>query len=150
MGKNGFQNPNMALFYGCCIIALGIVIAGLVIARQIPDVMHGSLHGSFSGTLIDGGGSQREFMNEWEAAGFLSMTIEQFRSLVESGELGGTYAVFQVEQYVWDHEIHEFHAEPAGAAPAPTPMPVIASTVIEDHRVFSREKLTKWLHERME
>ena len=154
MDKFGFQNPNIVLFLGCCVVALGIVIAGFVIAGQIPDVMHGSLHGSFSGTLVDGGGSQREFMSEWEAAGFLLMTIEQFRSLAESGELTGTYAVFQVERYVWEWEVLEFYAERAGVGSdvgaMPVPAQVIAGTVIEDHRVFSRERLSEWLIARME
>ena len=96
-----FQNFGFSLFLGCCVVALGIIIAGLIIARQIPDTLHGSLHGSFSGTLMDGADSPREFMSKWEAARFLMMTYEQLGSLIDSGELNGTYAVFQVEEHVW-------------------------------------------------
>ena len=145
----GFRNFGFSLFLGCCVVALGIIIAGHTIARQIPDTLHGSLHGSFSGTLMDGSDSPREFMSKWEAARFLRMAYEQLDSLIDSGELDGTYAVFQVEEHVWHMVEHPGEAI-GGNIVAPTLAPVIAETIIRYHRVFSRERLSEWLHGRME
>jgi len=148
---------NWALFLGCGVVALAIIIAGQSIARQIPHTLHGSMHGSFSGTLMDGNNSS-EFISEWEAATFLRLEHAEFTNLLESGELSGTYTVFSVERMVWstvgDSELFEF-VHPDGRrgsiqAVAPVPAQQIEyEMVMVDHRVFSRERLTEWLHERI-
>ena len=149
------QNVSAALFRGCCVIALSIVIAAFVIARQIPHSLHGNLHGIFSGTLMDGGGSFRDFMSEWEAANFLMMSPEQLERIIESGELRGTYTTFQIEHMVWrgpERPGEWIISGDVAAEPVPTPIPAPFEfdIVIVDHRVFSRERLTEWLHVRMD
>ena len=146
-----FQNFNMALFLGCCMVALSILVAGLVIARQIPDSLHGSLHGSFSGTLIDSGGSFREFMSEWEAANFLMISDRELERIIESGELSGTYAVFQVERIILRASERSREWVVGGAiAEFAVPERIEYDTVIVDQRVFSRERLAEWLLNRMD
>jgi len=153
------RNFNWALFLGCGVVALAIIIAGQSIARQIPHTLHGSMHGSFSGTLMDGNNSS-EFISEWEAATFLRLEHAEFIDLLEAGELSGTYTVFSVERMVWsaigDFDLIEFvHPDGRrGSIQAGAPMPVQErqmeyEMVIVDHRVFSRERLTEWLHERI-
>ena len=152
--KSGrLQNFNTALFLGCCVVALSIFATGHVIASRLPHSLHGNLHGSFSGTLTDGAGSFREFMSEWEAADFLLMSHEEFERIIQSGELEGTYTTFQTERYV--ARVSEIDDDwPAGSiptGPVPTPLPRVEHVAeVVDMRIFSRERLTHWLFERMD
>jgi hypothetical protein len=144
--SNKFQNFNFALFLGCCMVALSIFIAGLLIARQLPDSLHGNFHGSFSGTLTDSGSSFREFMSEWEAANFLMMSQAELEVIIESGELRGTYTVFQVERNVLrDPERSGEWAIGGNFAEIEMPRRVEFDTILACQRVFSRERLSEWL-----
>ena len=153
--KKKVQSFNTALFLGCCIMALSILISAIVIANNLPNSLHGNLHGNLTGTFIDGGGSFREFMSEWEAARFLGLWHEDLESIIESGELSGTYTIFQVERNIMVGYSREWSTADdvfgvAGAvSPVVEPPPLVWETVIVDHRVFSRERLTEWLLERM-
>jgi hypothetical protein len=144
-------NFNLSLFLGCGLIALSILIAGLVIARKMPDSLHGNLSGSFSGVLTDGSGSSaREFMSEWEAAAFLTIPYDDFMVIAESGELDGVFAVFEVhrtELRAW----HEHVEQAAGGGPSEIELPqrVEYVTILTKQRVFSREKLAEWVLGRM-
>ena len=140
------SNFNWALFWGCCVISLSIflsiIFAGLMIAGQMPQ----SLHGHFAGTLVDGGNHPPgEFMSEWSAARFIEMTHEEFTGIIESGELSGTYTVFQVEREVWlpwdDYMLWDADL---------ATVPVEYEIVTVDHRVFSRERLVEWLQQRID
>ena len=145
------QGFNSALFLGCCAIAASILISGFIIAGRIPSSLHGNLHGSFSGTLTDGG-SSNEFLSEWEAAGFLRIGNDELERIVQAGELDGAYAVFQVERRLW----REVEFEPQvttghrNLTPAPPSVPLEYDIILEDQRVFSRERLAQWLHGRMD
>jgi hypothetical protein len=140
---------NWALFLGCCVIALSIYSAGGRIATRIPHSLHGNLHGNFSGTLTGNNDSFQEFMSEWEAARFLGMSRDEFTNIVATGELSGTYTVFQVERTVWNSSggfVVTMHGSDGLAAV----QPIEQETVIVDHRVFSRERLVEWLLNRMD
>jgi len=156
---------NWALLIGCFAIALGIFLAGGRIADRIPHSMHGSFHGNFStGTHFS---EPREFMSEWEAASFVMMGQAQFNALIQSGELQGTYTVFQVEeqQWHWDDQWHfvegawsrevqvfppAISVDASGWTTPMPPRPMEYEMVIVDLRVFSRERLTAWLMERID
>jgi len=149
---------NWALLLGCCAIALSIYIVGNNIANRIPHTMHGSFHGS----LMDGSVNEQEFMSEWQAALFLTIDYETLNRLVEAGELAGTYTIFQEYRVVWhtpawwyaddgERQLRMEQMEQSGMAPMPVvPVPQEAEWVLFDTRVFSRERLTEWLLNRMD
>ena len=151
------QRFNWAIFLGCCVIALSIHSSGHRIAGRIPH----SLHGHFSGALTDGNFTAREFMSDWEAANFLLMDHSEFIRIVESGELSGTYTVFQVERREWwSEEIYEHMRNRYGdvyEAVIPDRYPIAHSlpssyevVFTADHRVFSRELLAEWIMRRID
>ncbi|MCL1882904.1 MAG: hypothetical protein FWF81_04025 [Defluviitaleaceae bacterium] len=163
------KNFNWALLIGCVIIALFVSFAIRSAADTISRHMPNSLHGNFHGSLTSHAQSEpREFMSLWEAANFISMNSDEFTRVLESGELSGTYTTFQVERLVWTRNYHPFMSEDGTFSfdySRPVPVePVRAGNmsiqmigpgdtyeiVIEDHRVFSREKLTDWLNNRIQ
>jgi Fe2+ transport system protein B len=85
------KNFNLSLFLGCCVISIGIVIAGLFIAYHLPFV----ISGSFSGTITNGTQQFGDFLSEYEASAFLNMNTDDFIIFIRSGELEGTYTVIQ-------------------------------------------------------
>ncbi|MCL2279214.1 MAG: hypothetical protein FWC20_07400 [Oscillospiraceae bacterium] len=143
---------NLALLFGLCVIAISILIVGFFIARRIPQ----TLHGNFSGMLMDGGVAVREFMtDEWEVASFIGIWEEDLIALIESGELDGTFTVFEVERTVFDFD--QWSLEPDQRSlesnePIQVPTPTIneGETTTEYLRVFSRERLKDWLLARMD
>lgn len=140
---------NWALFIGCALIALGIHSAGVRIATQLPLSMHGNFHGSLHSSISEDS-AQLEFLSQWEAASFLRMGSEEFDALLNSGELVGTYTVFEVDRraYRWDDPWEWSDAELAGQ---PVPVRPMAYDIINhNHRIFSREKLSAWLVNRIE
>jgi len=150
--RSMFKGINWGLFLGFCVVAISIYLAGTRIAERIPHSLHGNLHGSFSGTLVDGGGGSRsEFMSEWEVASFLRMSHDEFERLVGRGELEGTYTVFTVERTVMrvptvdgarDVQVHGGIVE--------RPIFIEYETITVDQRVFSRERVYEWLMARID
>ncbi|MCL2874477.1 MAG: hypothetical protein FWE29_06075 [Defluviitaleaceae bacterium] len=140
---------NWALFLGLCIVALAIYSAGVRIAAHMPH----SLQGHFSGSLMAGSNPDREFMSEWEAAAFLSMGHDEFLSILNSGELEGTYTVFQVERMVWGRPFEnydEWSVTVNRDEIVEVPQRMDYDIVTADHRIFSRERLTEWLLHRID
>jgi len=142
------RNFNFALFLGLFVVALGIFAAGRIIAENLPHSFHGHLTGSMT---YPGTAAARDFMSEWEAAIFLLMNQDEFANLLSTGELAGTYTVFQIERMTWQFAEGENRViiPPAGAVPAmPVPRGDYEMREIE-HRVFSRELLNQWLMARI-
>ena len=146
---------NWAIFLGCCVLAFSIYVlavsirsAGVRIANSIPHsstVHHHTIP-------LQASAPDREFMSEWEAASFLTMDHSEFIRIVESGELSGTYTVFQVERELWrpvDVDPDEWRDTGGGAVQVPVRVEAY-DVVIDDHRVFSRERLTEWILRRMD
>jgi len=161
--SNGF-NSSWALLLGCCVIALGIFLAGGRVADRIPHSMHGSFHGIFN--TESHMPEPQDFMSSWSAAQFLQLQQEQLMSLVAAGELAGTYTVFQVEERMWLDSWH-FHEDSGwgrSIVAPPTavqvdawgnvaPVPVQQQEyemVLTNVYVFSRERLTEWLMARID
>ena len=145
------QTFNIALFLGLCVVAISIFAAAQSLAGRMPFMLHGNftsqIHGSHTTDFL-----QNEFLSQWEAASFLRLDSTEFMSLLETGELTGTYTVFVVEreEWVWDRPID-------GVNPVDRPVPVrpieermLANTVTVEHRIFSRERLVEWLQERID
>ncbi|MCL2388120.1 MAG: hypothetical protein FWC89_11335 [Defluviitaleaceae bacterium] len=162
---------NWALLLGCFAIAFGIFLAGVTIASHIPHQLSVPWHSQSFHNQPPQHVEPQEFMTEWEAAIFLSISHFDFRTLVELGELSGTYAAFEVERRVlwpvvigsnsdmvmYDHRIFGFAGEVIhsrlGSEIVPpriaSPHEIEHEIVMEYHRVFSREKLTEWLNNRI-
>ena len=148
---------NWALLLGLCIIAISIFAAGRSIASHLPQTFHGHMTGS-----LTGGGTwdstPREFMSEWEAANFLLMGHDEFNSILRTGELSGTYTIFQVERREWVWAQNEYGRVLHPPTPVPqlgrpveaVPIPMEYEIVIVDHRIFSRERLSEWLMDRID
>lgn len=147
------KNFNWALFIGCCLIALAILSAGMRIASHIPHNLTSHIHG-FSGHVSSTNNDHPDFMNNWQAAMYLSLDFDEFQSLVNSGELSGTYASFEVERRIWvrpaDDTLWEVDNDAMTAArPVLVPVPTEYEIVNDIHRVFSRERLAEWLNNKI-
>lgn len=105
------KNFNLALFLGCCVISIGIVIAGILISTNMPRTP--TIPGSFNINDGDGAIGFGDYISEYEAAVFLKLEHEKLTALMNDGKLYGTY------------------------------------TVLEGHSIFSKEKLSLWLDERI-
>jgi hypothetical protein len=163
---------NWELLVGCVVIAIALAGAGNHVATNITQNMHGRWCNCTGHTVVHSPSQESgEFLTEWEAAMFLSIDHRKFDTLVQAGELSGTYATFQVERQVWQTvDIHDMRyirrhedgvfswseAVPSGDfAITAVPIPVQEvqgnyEIIIEDHRIFSREKLANWLNSRIE
>ena len=89
------KNLNSSLLLGCCIISIGIIIAGVLVSNSIPPM----ISGNFSGSFISDGYDYSDYFDEYEAASFICMyedntdaiDIDSFRKLVGTGELDWTF-----------------------------------------------------------
>lgn len=146
------QGFNWSLFLGLCILSISVFTAGNTIANRIPHSLHGNLSGHLS--MTDGGNSlhAQEFLTEWEAARFIGMHHEEFVDIIESGELAGTYTVFQLERRVWIRSGSDFFVVdgPAQTAlPRDSALSMEYEIILSEHRVFSRERLSEWMLRRI-
>jgi len=149
--ENRITTFNWAVFLGLCVVAASIFFAANRIANSMPHM----LHGNFSGSLISHDMSDPDFMSEWQAAGFLRLDHDDFTRLLETGALAGTYTAFEttrlawvpisVEDFITEVRRGEFQASQATPAPEPHEF----EWITEYQRLFSRERLTAWLHDRM-
>jgi hypothetical protein len=84
---------NWSLFLGSCVIGIAIIIAGILISGNLPQTP--VIPSSLSVSTSDVSTQPREFMPEYEAAGFLMIGINDFDAFVDSGQLDGTFAVIE-------------------------------------------------------
>ena len=138
---------NFALFLGFCILAMSIHFSSVRLSRHMPHppIVHFP-------SIANENMPFREFMNDWQASSFIGMSFDEFEQILATGELSGTYTIFQVERELWvdwgTDEWDDFHADPSYAAQFP-----VGATFerrIVDHYIFSREKLSTWLMRRIE
>ena len=79
---------DISLFLGCCVISTGIVIAGWLISKELPDTTH--VPSSLAVTTTDSAyGQFGEYLSQYEVAAYLGITDEDVESLIKSGELDG-------------------------------------------------------------
>lgn len=164
--RNSF---NWALLIGCALIALTLNGLGSGITSSVHNLanaIHIALQGNFYGSVNHLQAEPPEFMTQWQAASFLTMRYEEFGELIQSGELSGTYTLFQVNRRIWQSDTPLFIVgDMTIQAPGVLPMAPVRiedgrtlrviqddakyEIVIENHRVFSRELLTEWLNNRI-
>lgn len=71
-----------------CSGSVGIVIAGLLISKELPETTH--VPSSLAVTTTDSAyGQFGEYLSQYEVAEYLGITAEDVVSLIKSGELAG-------------------------------------------------------------
>ena len=82
------KNFDISLFLGCCVISAGIIIAGWLISKELPETTH--VPSSLAVTTTDSAyGQFGEYLSQYEVAAYLGITDEDVASLIKSGELNG-------------------------------------------------------------
>ena len=82
------KNFDLSTFLGCCVISIGIIIAGWLISRELPDTTH--VPASLAVTTTDSGyGQFGEYLSQFELAAYLGITDEDVTTLINAGELDG-------------------------------------------------------------
>lgn len=82
------KNFDISLFLGCCVISAGIIIAGWLISKELPETTH--VPSSLAVTTTDSAyGQFGEYLSQYEVAAYLGITDEDVASLIKSGELDG-------------------------------------------------------------
>lgn len=82
------KNFDISLFLGCCVISIGIIIAGWLISKELPDTTH--VPSSLAVTTTDSAyGQFGEYLSEYQVAAYLGITNEDVTALIEAGELDG-------------------------------------------------------------
>ena len=82
------KNFDVSLFLGCCVISVGIIIAGWFIAQELPDTTH--VPSNLAVTTTDTAyGQYGEYLSKYELAAYLGITDEDVVALIEAGELDG-------------------------------------------------------------
>ncbi|MCL1862134.1 MAG: hypothetical protein FWF78_01035 [Defluviitaleaceae bacterium] len=147
---------NWSVFLGFCVAAVilsfAIANAAATISSHLSNAAH-TIAMQNNHLMHQPATQDNEFMNEWEAARFLTFSFDEFNALLQSGVLYSTYAEFEVERRVfarhdgtmWLPQV--MSAEPAVQVAAP--VPIEYETITGVHRVFSRERLTEWLNNRI-
>ena len=90
------KNINISMLLGCCIISIGIIIAGTIISNSEPPV----IQGSFGGSLMSSDKGIPDYFDDYAAASFIlctfkdepfRMDMDAFEKLLQSGDLDWTY-----------------------------------------------------------
>ena len=82
------KNFDMSLFLGCCVISIGIIIAGWLISKELPDTTR--VPSNLAVTTTDVAyGQFGEYLSEYQLAAYLGITNEDVIALIKSGELEG-------------------------------------------------------------
>lgn len=92
---------NLSQFLGCCVISIGIIVAGWLISNELPDTA--SVPASFSVTTRTADELYGNYLSKYEVAAYLNITDEDVEKLLNSGELDGTYTVAGAN-YVFSRE----------------------------------------------
>lgn len=92
---------NISQFLGCCVISIGIIIAGWLISKELPNTTHIPSNLSVVSQTQDE--LYGNYLSKYEVAAYLRITDEDVDKLFHSGELEGTYTVAGAN-YVFSRE----------------------------------------------
>ena len=77
------KNFDISLFLGCCVISIGIIVAGWLISRELPDTTH--VPSNLAVTTTDSAyGQFGEYLSNHQVAAYLGITDEDVNALVET------------------------------------------------------------------
>ena len=80
------KNFDLSLFLGCCVISVGIIVAGWFISKEMPETT--KVPSSLAITTTDSAyGEFGEYLSKYELAAYLGITDDDVTSLINSGEL---------------------------------------------------------------
>ena len=80
------KNFDLSLFLGCCVISAGIIVAGWLISKEMPDTT--KVPASLAITTTDSAyGEFGEYLSKYELAAYLGITDDDVTSLINAGEL---------------------------------------------------------------
>ena len=84
------KNFDLSIFLGCCVISVGIIVAGWLISKELPETTH--VPASLAVTTTDSAyGQFGEYLSVYEVAAYLGITDEDVTafidSLIKTGEL---------------------------------------------------------------
>lgn len=106
------KNFNLSQFLGCCVISIGIIIAGWMISQELPNTT--SVPTSFSVTTHTQDEAFGNYLSKYEVSAYLNISNEDVEMLLDSGKLEGTYTVAGTS-YVFSREkLDEWVAERIG------------------------------------
>lgn len=90
------KNFNISLFLGCCVISVGIIVAGFLISNSIPKRYE--FPNNLTVTLSPEADTSKEYMSSYQAADYLAIDINDFTALIVSGKLDGTFVEVEGKQ----------------------------------------------------
>ena len=77
------KNFDFSTFLGCCVISVGIIVAGWLISKELPDTTH--LPSSLAVTTTDSAyGQFGEYLSEYQVSAYFGITNEDVTALIES------------------------------------------------------------------
>ncbi len=103
------KNFNLSLFLGCCVIGISIIISGILISSNLPGTT--LVPSNLAVTTSNSESGFKDFLSEYEVAGFLSINTEDVFNLIASGEfdtlstkIGDSYVFSKVGLEAWMNE----------------------------------------------
>lgn len=95
------KNFNLSQFLGCCVVSIGIVVAGWLISKELPNTTQVPSNLSVITQTQDE--IFGKYLSKYEVAVYLRITDEDVDKLFNSGELEGTYTLAGAK-YVFSRE----------------------------------------------
>ena len=83
------KNFNLSQFLGCCVISIGIVVAGWLISKELPDTT--KVPSNLSVITQTHDETFGDYLSKYEVAAYLGITDADVDEMFNSGELEGTY-----------------------------------------------------------
>lgn len=85
------KNFNLSQFLGCCVISIGIIIAGWLISEELPNTTQVPASLSVVTKTMDE--LYGNYLSKYQAAAYLNIADEDIDKMLNSGELDGTYTM---------------------------------------------------------
>lgn len=95
------KNFNLAQFLGCCVISIGIIIAGWMISKELPGTTQ--VPSSLSVVTQTADEQYGPYLSIYEVAAYLKISNEDVGTLLHTGQLDGTYTAAG-DSYVFSRE----------------------------------------------
>ena len=100
------KNFDFSIFLGCCVISVGIIIAGWLISKEMPNTTQ--VPSNIAVTTTDAANGQfGEYLSEYQVAAYLGITDEDVSVLVES--LKKTGELDKVSTEIWGYRKMKFY-----------------------------------------
>ena len=95
------KNFNLSQFLGCCVISIGIIVAGWLISEELPNTTQVPSNLSVVTKTMDE--LYGNYLCKSQVAAYLNIADDDIDKLLNSGELDGTYTVAG-DSYIFSRE----------------------------------------------